>query len=410
VTLRLISAFGLLVMVAIAWALSENRKAISWRVVAWGLGLQFIIAVLVLKTNLREAVFPVAASAVGVLTDATVAGASVVFGTLPTDANIGARFAFQVLPVIIFVSALSAVLTHLRVIPVIVGAVAWVMRRTLKTSGAETFCAALQIFLGIEASTAVRAYIQKMTRSELCVIMTTYMGTIAGSVMVVYASFGAEAGHLLTASFMTAPAAVLLAKMLVPETETPETSGDTRISIPSDSHNVIDAATQGTAQGLSMALHVGATLIVFIGAVYLLDLAVLKTSALVLRRETGYGFVDILGVAFRPFAWLLGVPGQDIAEVGRLLGKKTVFNEFLSYQDLQVAIANHSMTPRGIMIATYALCSFANPGSIGITIAGLAALAPDRRSDVAQLSLKAFVGGALASLMSACIAGMLLYE
>ncbi|MBM3289236.1 MAG: hypothetical protein FJY92_03715 [Candidatus Hydrogenedentes bacterium] len=282
------------------------------------------------------------------------------------------------------------------------------MRRTLKTSGAETFCAALQIFLGIEASAAVRAYIRKMTRSELCVIMTTYMGTIAGSVMVVYASFGAEAGHLLTASFMTAPAAVLLAKMLVPETETPETSGETRITIESESQNVIDAAAQGTAQGLSMALHVGATLIVFIGAVYLLDLIFVKCTALAFG--TGYGFVDLLGVAFRPIAWLLGVPGQDIAEVGRLLGKKTVFNEFLSYQDLQAAIADKTMTPRGIMIATYALCSFANPGSIGITIAGLAALAPERRTDVARLSLKAFVGGALASLMSACIAGALLYE
>lgn len=395
-------------MVAVAWALSENRKAISWRLVAWGLALQFIIAILVLKTDLRDAVFPVASAAVGVLTDATVAGASVVFGVLPTDATIGARFAFQVLPVIIFVSALSAVLTHLRVIPVLVGGIAWVMRRTLKTSGAETFCAALQIFLGIEASTAVRAYIRRMTRSELCVIMTTYMGTIAGSVMVVYASFGAEAGHLLTASFMTAPAAVLLAKMLVPETETPETSGGTRIDIPNEGQNVIDAAAQGTAQGLSMALHVGATLIVFIGAVYLLDLVFVKSTALVFAR--GYGFVDVLGYAFRPVAWLLGVPSQDVAEVGRLLGKKTVFNEFLSYQDLQTAIANHTMTPRGVMIATYALCSFANPGSIGITIAGLDALAPERRADVARLSLKAFVGGALASLMSACIAGMLLYE
>ena len=409
-TLRLTSAFGLLVMLAVAWALSENRKAISWRVVGWGLALQFIIAVLVLKTGLRETVFPAAASAVNVLTNATLSGASVVFGNLPTDAAINARFAFQVLPVVIFVSALSAILTHLRVIPVMVNGIAWVMRRTLKTSGAETFCAALQIFLGIEASTAVRVYIQKMTRSELCVIMTTYMGTIAGSVMVVYASFGAEAGHLLTASFMTAPAAVLLSKMLVPETEIPETSGDTPLDIPSDSHNVIDAAAQGTSQGLNMALHIGATLIVFIGSVYLLDLVFVKATALILHRETGYGFVDVLGVLFRPIAWLLGVPAQDLAEVGRLLGKKTVFNEFLSYQDLQTAIASHSMTPRGIMITTYALCSFANPGSIGITIAGIDALAPNRRADVARLSLKAFIGGALASLMTACIAGVLLYE
>ncbi|MCC6796839.1 MAG: NupC/NupG family nucleoside CNT transporter [Candidatus Hydrogenedentes bacterium] len=400
--LRLISALGLLVMLAIAFALSENRKAISWRLVAWGLGLQFIIAILVLKTGLRESIFPAASAAVNVLTEATLAGARFVFGKLPEDQGIGAIFAFQVLPVIIFVSALSAILTHLRIIPITVGAIAWVMRRTLKTSGAETFCAALQIFLGIEAAAAVRTYIKSMTRSELCVIMTTYMGTIAGSVMVVYSTFGAEAGHLLTASFMTAPAAILLAKMLVPETEKPVTSGDERIAVPVESHNIIDAAAQGTAQGLNMALHVGATLIVFLGLVFLVDLF--------LTKATGYTFVQILGVGFRPIAWLLGVPSQDVPAVAQLLGKKTVFNEFLSYLDLKTAIDNGTMTPRGIMIATYALCSFANPGSIGITIAGLDALAPERRTDVARLSLKAFIGGALASLMTACIAGIILYE
>ena len=401
--LRFISAFGLFVMLAIAWLLSENRKAISWRLVAWGIGLQVAIAVLVLKTGLREAIFPKASAAVDVLTQATLAGATFVFGPkLPVDPGLGAIFAFQVLPVIIFVSALSAVLHHLRVIPVVVGAIAWLMRRTLKTSGAETFCAALQIFLGIEASAAVRVYIKNMTRSELCVIMTTYMGTIAGSVMVVYSTFGAEAGHLLTASFMSAPAAILLSKMLVPETGKPETSGETKLEVPVESHNIMDAAAQGTAQGLSMALHVGATLIVFIGMVFLLDLA--------LNSVTGYTFVDILGVAFRPFAWLLGVPGEDVTAVAKLLGKKTVLNEFLSYLDLQELIRQKAISQRSITIATYALCSFANPGSIGITLAGLDALAPERRSDVAQLCLKAFIGGALASLMTACIAGVIVYE
>ncbi|MDZ4860365.1 MAG: nucleoside transporter C-terminal domain-containing protein [Candidatus Hydrogenedentes bacterium] len=401
-TLRLISALGLIVMIAIAWGLSENRRAISWRLVAWGLVLQFAIALAVLKTPLREAIFPRAQAAVNVLTDATLSGASFVFGKLPTDPGIGAIFAFQVLPVIIFVSALSAVLHHLRIIQAVVGVIAWLMRRTLKTSGAETFCAALQIFLGIEACTAVRAYIQKMTRSELCVIMTTYMGTIAGSVMVVYSTFGAEAGHLLTASFMTAPAAILLAKILVPETETPETSGDARIHVPVESHNVIDAAAQGTAQGLNMALHVGAILIVFIGMVFLLDLLFVTM--------TGYTFVDALGYVFRPMAWLLGVPSEDVTEVAKLLGKKTVLNEFVSYLDLQKLIETNAISQRSVTIATYALCSFANPGSIGITLAGLDAIAPERRADVAKLSLKAFAGGALASLMTACIAGIIVYE
>ncbi|HRI88880.1 MAG TPA: nucleoside transporter C-terminal domain-containing protein [Candidatus Hydrogenedentes bacterium] len=401
-TLRLISAFGLLVMLAIAWSLSENRKAISWRIVAWGLALQFAIALAVLKTPLRDAIFPQAEAAVNVLTDATLAGASFVFGKLPTDQGIGAIFAFQVLPVIIFVSALSAVLHHLRVIQTIVGVIAWLMQRTLKTSGAETFCAALQIFLGIEASTAVRAYIERMTRSELCVIMTTYMGTIAGSVMVVYSTFGAEAGHLLTASFMTAPAAILLAKILVPETEKPITAGGEKIQVPVETHNIVDAAAHGTAQGLQMALHVGATLIVFIGLVYLLDL--------IFQSITGTTFVDTLGYVFRPVAWLLGIPSQDVAEVAKLLGKKTVLNEFVSYLDLKVLIETNAISQRSITIATYALCSFANPGSIGITLAGLDAIAPSRRADVAKLCFKAFVGGALASLMTACIAGVILYE
>ncbi len=400
--LRLISALGLLVMIAIAFALSENRKAISWRLVGWGLALQFAVGVLVLMTPLRGALFPKAQAAVQVLTDATVKGASFVFGNLPTNPNIGAFFAFQVLPVIIFVSALSAVLHHLHIIQTIVGGIAWVMRRTLKTSGAETFCAALMIFLGIEATTAVRAYVAKMTRSELCVIMTTYMATIAGSVMVLYSTFGAEAGHLLTASLMSAPAAILLAKMLVPETTVPETAGNARISAPVETHNIIDAAAQGTAQGLQMALHVGATVLVFVGLVYLLDL--------VFQSITGLGFVETLSFLFRPFAWMLGIPSADVPEVARLLGTKTVLNEMFAYLDLQTMIEQGEISKRSVTIATYALCGFANPGSVGITLAGLDALAPERRGDVARLSVKAFIGGALASLMTACIAGIILYE
>lgn len=400
--LRLVSAFGLCAMIAVAWALSENRKAISWRLVAWGLALQFAMALIVLKTPLKQALFPKARAVVQVLTDATLAGATFVFGDLPTNPDIKAFFAFQVLPIIIFVSALSAMLHHLRVIQTIVGGIAWVMRRTLKTSGAETFCAALMIFLGIEATTAVSAYVKNMTRSELCVIMTTYMATIAGSVMVLYASFGAEAGHLLTASFMSAPAAIVLAKMLVPETGTPETSGNTRVSAAIETHNLIDAAAQGTAQGLKMALNVGAMVIVFVGLVYLLDLIV--------QSLMGYNFVQVLGLLFRPVAWMLGVPSADVSQVAQLLGKKTVLNEMFAYLDLKEMIANNTISPRSVTLATYALCGFANPGSVGITIAGLDALAPARREDVARLSVKAFIGGALASLMTACIAGIVIYE
>ena len=220
--------------------------------------------------------------------------------------------------------------------------------------------------------------------------------------MVLYSTFGAEAGHLLTASLMSAPAAILLAKMLVPETTVPETAGNARISAPVETHNIIDAAAQGTAQGLQMALHVGATVLVFVGLVYLLDL--------VFQSITGLGFVETLSFLFRPFAWMLGIPSADVPEVARLLGTKTVLNEMFAYLDLQTMIEQGEISKRSVTIATYALCGFANPGSVGITLAGLDALAPERRGDVARLSVKAFIGGALASLMTACIAGIILYE
>lgn len=400
--LRILSAGGLIALIAMAWALSENRRAIPWRLVAYGLALQFAVGLLILKGPWQQALFDAAAGAVNVLTRSALEGARFVFGTLPENPDIKAVFAFQVLPVIIFVSALSAVLHHLGVIQAVVRGIAWLMRRTLKTSGAETFCAALLIFLGIEAATAVRGYLRSMTRSEVCVIMTAFMATIAGSVMVVYATFGAQPGHLLTASLMSAPAAILIAKMMVPETETPRTSGAERVEVTVESHNVMDAAVQGTSQGLNMALHVGATVIVFIGLVYLIDLAV--------AGVTGHGLVSLLGYVFRPFAVLLGVPRGDIAVVSELLATKTVLNEFLGYVELQQAIQGGQIGPRAQMIATYALCGFSNPGSIGIAIAGLSALVPERRAEFARLGVKSFIGGTLACFMTACVAGALAYE
>jgi len=389
-------------MIAIAWALSERRKAIPWRLVAWGLLLQVALGLLILTTPLRSLIFTGMQKAVGVLTDSAVAGAIFVFGSLAENPErFNAFFAFRVLPVIIFVSALSAILYHLRVIPVLVAAIAWLMRRSLKTSGAETFGAALLIFLGIESASAIRTYLRDMTRSELCTIMTTFMATIAGSVMVTYATFGAEPGHLLTASLMSAPAAIVISKMLVPETGKPQTAGDTPVRMEVGTRNVIDAATQGTSQGLTMALQVAAMVIVFVGLVYMLDLAALS----LVKRS----FVDLLSYVFRPFAFLLGVPLQDVPEVSALLGKKTVLNEFLAYLDLKDMIANNTLTPRGKTIATYALCGFANPGSMAIAIAALDALAPERRVDISQLAVKSFIGGTLACFMTACVAGIVVY-
>lgn len=399
---RLTSALGLLVFIGIAWALSERRKDIPWRLVLWGLVLQFLLALLILTTPLRTIIFSGMQKVVGVLTDSAVNGASFVFGSLAENPEqYNTFFAFRVLPVIIFVSALSAILYHLRVIPALVAGIAWLMRRTLKTSGAETFGAALLIFLGIESASAIRAYLKEMTRSELCTIMTTFMATIAGSVMVTYASFGAEPGHLLTASLMSAPAAILVSKMLVPETGEPKTAGHAPVRMEVDSRNLIDAATQGTSQGLTMALQVAAMVLVFVGLIYMLDLATVTV--------TGRSFVDLLSYAFRPFAFLLGVPPQDIPEVSALLGKKTVLNEFLAYLDLKDMIASGTVSERGKTIATYALCGFANPGSMAIAIAALDALAPERRVDISQLAVKSFVGGTLACFMTACVAGIVVY-
>lgn len=387
-------------MIVLAWALSENRRSVSWRLVGWGVGLQLLLGLVILKTPLKGIIFSGMQRAVSILTDSAVAGASFVFGGLAQNPEqYNTFFAFRVLPVIIFVSALSAILYHLRVIPALVTAIAWLMRRSLKTSGAETFGAALLIFLGIESTSAIRTYLRTMTRSELCTIMTTFMATIAGSVMVTYATFGAEPGHLLTASLMSAPAAILISKMMVPETSTPETSGNTPVTIQVDSRNIIDAATQGTSQGLTMALQVAAMVIVFVGLVYLFDLAA--------QAVIGVTFVDLLSYAFRPFAFLLGVPSQDIGTVSGLLGKKTVLNEFLAYLDLKELLAHGALTARGKTIATYALCGFANPGSMAIAIAALDVLAPERRVEISQLALKSFIGGTLACFMTACVAGIL---
>ncbi len=399
IVLRLISAVGLVAMVGLAWAMSENRSRVSWRPVVWGIALQFILAILILRTAFGRAFFEYVNAAFDVITAATNEGAKFVFGTLPTNFDIGAIVAFQVLPVIIFVSSLAAVLQHLGVIQALVNGMAYIMRRTMKTSGAETFAAALQVFMGIESLPASKGYLDDMTRSELFVIMVTFMATIATSVMVAYANFGAEPGHLLAASIMCAPSALLVSKLMVPETGTPRTDGSSRITIPVESHNVVDAAARGASDGLSLALNVGAMLIAFIAMVYLLDL--------LLKGVTGHSFAQIMGWCFTPFAFLMGVPWHDVGTVAQLLGKKTVLNEFLAYADFKPLVAQGALSPRSVVIATYALCGFANPGSLGILLGAMTALLPKRRSEVASLGLKSLVAGTLSCFIAACIAGIL---
>ena len=397
--LRATSLLGLLVFLLLAWVLSENRKAVQWRTVAWGLGLQFALGVLVLRTSFAPSFFHGVQSGFEVLTEATQEGAGFVFGKLTDRSASGSIIAFQVLPVIILVSSLSAVLIHWRIIPFVVNVFAWVMRRTMRTSGMETVCAAMQVFAGIESMPAFRPYFADMTRSELCTVMTTFMASIAASVMVAYASFGAEPGHLLAASIMSAPAAILISKLLVPETGHPKTDGAQQVIIPRESQNVVDAAARGAADGVQLAINVGAMLIAFIGLVFLADL--------LFKQLAGVPFAVATGWLFRPFAFLMGVPLHDIGVVGGLLGKKTVLNEFLAYADLKPLIQSGALSPRGVTIATYALCSFANPGSLAILIGACTTLMPQRRGEVVELGLKSFVGGTLSGFITATIAGML---
>ncbi len=396
--LRLVSFCGLWIMVFLAWALSEQRREAPWRLVLWGVGLQFAIGAVLLPTRLKGFAFAGAGKLTRVLTDASLEGAGFVFGDLARNPSYGALVAFQVLPVIILVSAVSGVLYHFHVIQAVVRAVSWLMRRTLKTSGAETLGTALLILLGIESMTAIRQYINGMTRSELCTVMTAFMATIAGSVMVVYAGFGAEPGHLLTASLMSAPAAIVVSKIMVPEREQPATAGHLRVALPIESQNLVDAAARGASQGLALALNVGAMLIAFLGLMYMADL--------LFGTLTGSTFREAMGWFFRPFALAMGAPPADAAVLGQLLGTKTILNEFLAYMDLQNA---EQLSNRGHMIATYALCGFANPGSLGILIAGMTSIAPERRDDIVQLGFRSFAGGTLACFMTACVAGVLLY-
>lgn len=420
--IRAMSVFGLCCMLVLAWLLSENKRHMSWRIIGWGLGLQLLLGILILRTRAGNVLFSGVNRVFDLLTAASTEGAAFLFGNLTRffmieraltpgpDGELVAQepfvvnaiFAFNVLPVIIFVAGVAAILQHLGVIQAVVRAMAWLMRRTLKTSGAETFGTAMLVFIGIECMSALGGYLKNMTRSELFTIMTAFLATIAASVMVAYAGFGAEPGHLLAASLMSAPAAIAIAKIMIPEMQTPETAAGGRFTMPVESENVFDAAARGAAVGLNMALHVGAVLIVLVGLVHLADRASLALTQAPINT--------VLGYLFRPFAFVMGVPAGEVSAVAELLATKTIFNEFMAYENMQGLIADGTLSRRGVTIATYALCGFANPGSLGILIGGLSAIVPERRAEVARLSVRAFVAGTLAAFTTACIAGILAQE
>jgi concentrative nucleoside transporter, CNT family len=404
---RFTGLLGLIVIVAVAYLFSNNRGAIKLRVLLWGLGLQFGFAFLVLKTPLASG-FQTVGDGVNHLLDYAAAGSSFVFGDKLGAKNdqFGVIFAFQVLPIIIFIASLFAVLYYLGVMQVVVKGLAVVMQKVMGTSGAESLNVAASIFMGqTEAPLTIRPFLAGLTESELFTVMVSGMAHVSGAVMAAYVLIAhVEIRHLLTAVIMTAPATLMLAKMLMPETGKPVTMGGVKVEVEKPGVNIIDAASRGAADGMQLALNVGAMLIAFIGLIALVN-GILGAF----HAKIGW-FPDsmqyILGRIFAPVAWLLGVKYNDCATVGNLLGTRLILNEFVAFVDL--GKIGNTLNPRSFVIATYALCGFANLSSVAIQVGGIGALAPSRKSDLARMGMKAVAAGTMANFMSACIAGMLL--
>jgi len=410
---RFVSVLGLAVLVGIAVLFSTDRRRIDWKLVGIGLTLQIVFAAFV-------HLFPPGRVFLGWIRDGAVTllsytedGSRFLFGPLmEVDGPVGFVFAFRVLPVIIFFSSLMAVLYHMGIMQRVVLYLARGMKKAMGVSGAESLATAANVFIGqTEAPLVVRPYIGKMTRSELMVLMTGGMATIAGSVLAGYIAFGIDAGHLLAASVMSAPAALVMARVLVPETEESLTAGSVEIADEHDTVNVIDAAADGASQGLKLALNVGAMLLAFIALVALVNalLGVLAgwLAAIGLTAWPG-SLQEIFGIILWPVAWSLGVPAEDCFTFASLLGQKLAINEFVAFAELGRIAAEGGMSDRAVTIATYSLCGFANFSSISIQIGGISALAPERRHDLSRLGLRAMLGGALASSMTAAVAGIML--
>ncbi len=404
---RAVSLLGFGAMIGIAWAFSSDRRRVPWRTVAWGCGLQLALGVLLLKTPLGSFFFDAMNAVVSSLMEYTQAGVDFVFGSLVST---GFSIVVNVLPIIVFMGSLFAVLYHLGLMQRLVDILAAGLSRSLGISGAESLAAVANLFVGMtESALVVKPYLARMTRSELFVLMTLGMATVAGSVLVAYVSMlgeGAYAGHLVTASLLSAPAGILLAKVMIPETETPVTATRRHTAVERTAINAIDAAAQGALAGLRLAGYVGALLLAFVALIALLNDLLGGLGGFV-------GFPDLtlqglLGGLLAPLAWLMGVPWQDAQQVGALLGVKTILNEFIAYQELARAIESGSLAPRSAVIASYALCGFANFGSLAILLGGIGGLAPSRRAEVAQLGLRSILSGSLATFMTACVAGMLL--
>ena len=414
---RFTGVLGILAVLLLAWLGSTDRKRIRWRTVAWGLGLQICFAFLVLRFNYGQIAMTWAGDVVNKMLSATFAGTQVLFGELglPNSGAFGkvispasgAVFAFQVLPTIIFISAFFAVLYHIGVMQIVIRGMAWLMLKTMRISGAESMNVAASIFMGqTEAPLTIRPFLARATRSELMTIMTSGMAHVSGGIMAMYIAQGVEARHLLSAVIMTSPGTILIAKMLVPETDVPDTEG--KVIIPKDElhkdENFVGAITRGTIDGGNLAWNVGIMLVSFLALVALLDMFLTWIHGGVHWFPSSLG--QILGFAGAPVAWLIGVPWHDCPAIGNLLGTRMALNEVVAY--IQLGAEKATLAPRSFTIATFALCGFANLGSIGMQIGGIGALVPERRGDLARLGVRAMLAGTMANLISASIAGIFL--
>ncbi len=396
---RFIGVVGLVVILGIAYTFSTDRKKVNPRLILWGLILQFSFALLVMKWSVGQRVFAGISNAVKLGLEKADAGAEFLFGPLANPENLGFIFAFKALPTIIYISSFFSVLYYLGILQKMVLFMAKIMVRTMGTSGAEALSTAANVFMGqTEAPLVVRPYIASMTYSELCTLMVGGMATISGGMMAAYISMGIEAEFLLAASVMNAPAAIVMAKILVPETGTPLTKGEVKLKVERTEVNIIDAAARGAGAGLTLALNVGAMLIAFLSLVALVNWPL---------QYFDLSLEQIFAWIFAPLAYVMGVPWADANQVGSLFGKKLIVNEFVAYADLIQMKAADVLAPRSELIATYALCGFANLGSIGIQLGGIGGIAPTRKSDLAKLGLRVVLGGSLATFMTATIAGLL---
>ncbi len=412
---RFTGILGLLTMLLLAAAFSTNRRAIRVKTVAWGLGLQILFAIFVLRVEFGRTVFQKAGDAVNRLLSYAFAGSSFVFGDLGKQgSHLGFYFAFQVLPTVIFIAAFFAVLYHYGIMQLIIKLAAQVMTRVMGASGAESLNVAASIFMGqTEAPLTIRPFLPELTRSELMTVMTSGMAHVSGGIMAAYIAFGIEPKHLLSAVIMTAPGTILVSKMLVPETATPKTAGRVVMSEEEveaeKKENLLGAIARGTTDGLHLALNIAAMLISFLALIALAN----GILGGIHNGLAHYGvnwfpssLESIFGVIFAPVAWIIGIPWRDCPIIGNLLATRMVLNELVAFSLLGPQRA--ALDPRSFTIATFALCGFANLSSIGIQLGGIGALAPNKRGELARLGLRAMLAGTMANLMSASIAGMLL--